>query len=112
MTTDPTVERVLTHHTAHVNGVRLHYVVSGKGKPLVLLHGWSQTWYEWRRVIPTLAAHYTVIAPDLRGLGDSSRPISGYDKRTLAEDIYQLVHQLGFERVFLVGNDFGAGVAY
>ena len=56
----------------------------------------------------TLAKNYTVIAPDLRGLGDSSKPVTGYDGRTTAEDIYQLVSQLGFKKIFLVGHDFGA----
>ena len=58
-----------THHTAELRDVRLHYVVAGAGDPVVLLHGWSETWYEWRRILPALAESYTVIAPDLRGLG-------------------------------------------
>jgi pimeloyl-ACP methyl ester carboxylesterase len=73
-----------TRHQRTVNGFRMHYVTAGSGSPLVLLHGWPQSWYEWRRVMPALAAHHTVIAPDLRGLGDSEKPVSGYDKRTLA----------------------------
>lgn len=113
MTSEPTMpEASFTHHTALVNGVRLHYVIAGKGDPVVLLHGWPQTWYAWRRVIPTLAERYTVIAPDMRGLGDSSKPTTGYEKRTLAEDIYQLVRGLGFERIFLVSHDLGAMVAH
>jgi len=100
------------HHTTKVNDVLLHYVTSGQGDPVILLHGWPQTWYEWRKIIPDLAARYTVIAPDLRGLGDSSKPATGYDKRTIAADIYQLVRQLGFERVLLVGHDWGGPVAY
>jgi pimeloyl-ACP methyl ester carboxylesterase len=102
----------LTHHTAALEGVRLHYVTAGRGDPVVLLHGWPQTWFEWRRIIPALAQHYTVIAPDLRGLGDSSRPQTGYDKRTIANDIYQLVRSLGFEKILLVGHDWGGPVAY
>jgi pimeloyl-ACP methyl ester carboxylesterase len=78
----------------------------------VLLHGWPQTWYMWRKVIPALAERYTVIAPDLRGFGQSSKPISGYDKRTVATDIYELVRSLGFEKIFLVGHDFGGPTAY
>jgi pimeloyl-ACP methyl ester carboxylesterase len=100
------------HHTARVNDVTLHYVICGQGEPVVLLHGWPQTWYEWRKIMPALAERYTVIAPDLRGLGDSSKPAGGYDKRTVAEDIYQLVRRLGFERIFLVGHDWGGPVAY
>ena len=102
----------LTHHAAFVNDVRLHYVRAGSGDPVVLLHGWPQTWYMWRKIIPALAERYTVIAPDLRGFGESSKPIDGYDKQTVAEDIYQLVQQLGFERIFLVGHDMGGPTAY
>jgi pimeloyl-ACP methyl ester carboxylesterase len=101
-----------THHTATVNGIQLHYVIGGEGEPVVLLHGWPQTWYEWRHVMPALAKNYTVIAPDLRGLGDSSKPITGYDGKTTAGDIYQLVTKLGINDIFLVGHDFGVQVAY
>ena len=101
-----------SHHMASVNGIQLHYVIGGKGDPVVLLHGWPQTWYEWRHVMPALAENYTVIVPDLRGLGDSSKPATGYDGNTTAEDIYQLVSQLGFNEIFLVGHDVGAQTAY
>lgn len=101
-----------THHLATVNGVRLHYVMGGQGSPVVLLHGYPETWYAWRKVMPALAENYTVIAPDLRGLGDSDKPGTGYDKRTVADDIYQLVRQLGKERIFLVGHDWGGVVGY
>jgi pimeloyl-ACP methyl ester carboxylesterase len=103
----------LEHHVARVNGdIRLHYVRAGRGAPVILLHGWPQTWYMWRKVIPRLAAQYTVIAPDLRGFGQSSKPIDGYDKRTVAEDIRQLAEQLGLGRVLLVGHDLGGPTAY
>jgi pimeloyl-ACP methyl ester carboxylesterase len=102
----------LTHHTVQLPDVRLHYVIGGEGEPVVLLHGWSQTWYEWRRIMPALAERYTVIAPDLRGLGDSSKPLGGYDKVTAAGDIHELVRALGYESVRLVGHDHGAAVAY
>ncbi len=95
-----------------VNGIQLHYVIGGHGPPLVLLHGWPETWYEWRHVMPALAKNYTVIAPDLRGLGDSSKPLTGYDGKTTAEDIHQLVAQLGFKQIFLVGHDVGSQPAY
>lgn len=104
--------RTFSHHTANVNGVQIHYVIGGKGEPLVLMHGFLGTWYAWRKIMPTLAEHYTVIAPDLRGLGDSSRPTSGYDGQTVAEDIYQLVRQLGYSRIFLAGHDVGGWMAY
>ena len=101
-----------SHHTASVNGIQLHYVMGGKGDPVVLLHGYPQSWYEWRHIMPALAKNYTVIAPDLRGFGDSSRPLTGYDGNTTAEDIYQLVSQLGFNNIFLVAHDVGAQTAY
>jgi pimeloyl-ACP methyl ester carboxylesterase len=101
-----------THHMASVNGIQIHYVMGGQGDAIVLLHGWPETWYAWRHVMPALAKNYTVIAPDLRGLGDSSKPATGYDGKTVAEDIYQLVTQLGFRTIFLVGHDIGTQVAY
>ena len=101
------------HHYAEVGEVMLHYVTAGSGPPVVLLHGWPQTWYEWRLVMPALAERYTVIAPDLRGLGDSSRPFGGYDKRTVANDVWQLVNgKLGHRRFLLVGHDWGGPTAY
>lgn len=112
MTTQLSLNDGFSHHSAFVNGVRLHYLMSGQGDPIVLLHGYPETSYAWRKVIPELAKHYTVIAPDLRGLGDSDKPASGYDKRTVAEDIYQLIRSLGFERIFLVGQDYGGSTAY
>ena len=101
-----------SHHMATVNGIQLHYVIGGHGDPIVLLHGWPETWHAWHKVMPALAKNYTVIAPDLRGLGDSSKPPTGYDGKTVAEDIYQLVTQLGFKTIFLVGHDWGTQVAY
>jgi pimeloyl-ACP methyl ester carboxylesterase len=102
-----------SHHTASVNGIQMHYVIGGQGDPVVLLHGWPQTWYEWRHIMPALAKNYTVIAPDLRGLGDSSKPVTGYDGKTTAEDIYQLVSQWGFnQKIYLVGHNIGVLTAY
>jgi pimeloyl-ACP methyl ester carboxylesterase len=101
-----------SHHMASVNGVQIHYVIGGHGDPVVLLHGWPQTWYEWRHVMSALAKNYTVIIPDLRGLGDSSKPVTGYDGKTVAEDIHQLVSQLRFKQIFLVGHDVGSQPAY
>ena len=95
---------------AVVNGVRLHYVIGGKEPCLVLLHGLPATWYEWRRIFSSLAERYTVVAPDLRGLGDSAKPGGGYDTHTAAEAIHQLVGSLGFEWVFVAGHDWGAAV--
>jgi pimeloyl-ACP methyl ester carboxylesterase len=102
----------LSHHTATANGVNLHYLKAGQGDAIVLLHGWPQTSHEWHKIMPKLADSYTAIAPDLRGLGDSSVPTTGYDKCTVAEDIHQLVQQLGLQQVHLVAHDMGVPVAY
>jgi len=101
-----------TSHDATANGVRLHYEIGGRGAPLVLIHGWPESWWEWHLVMPALAQHYTVIAPDLPGAGDSGRPAGGYDKKTMANDIYALVTGLGYARINLVGHDIGGMVAY
>jgi pimeloyl-ACP methyl ester carboxylesterase len=98
--------------TAHTNGINVHYVIGGQGEPLVLLHGWPQTWYEYHRVMPALAEQYTVIVPDLRGAGDSDAPAGGYDKETMAEDVRGLLESLGVGPVNLVGHDIGVMVAY
>lgn len=109
----PAFDATFTHHFADANGVRLHYVVGGTGEPVVLLHGWAQTWYSWRRVMPLLVdAGYQVIVPDLRGMGDSERPQGGYDKKTVSADIVALMASLGHDRFNVVGHDIGAQVAY
>ena len=97
---------------ADVNGTRLHYVIGGKGAPLVLLPGWPQTWWEFHKIMPALAEKYRVIAVDLRGMGGSAKPPGGYDKKTMARDIYELVRQLGFEKVNIAGHDIGSMVAF
>jgi pimeloyl-ACP methyl ester carboxylesterase len=107
----------LSHGMASVeDGVRLHYVSAGEGdRTIVLLHGFPQTWLEWRRVIPPLVkAGYRVVAPDYRGAGHSSRPLTDYDKRTMARDIQRLVREtLGISgRLVVVGHDIGLMVAY
>jgi len=103
----------ISHHYANLKDVRLHYVTLGSGYPVVLLHGWPQTWYEWRRVMPLLADSFKMIAPDLRGLGDSSRPARGYDKKTIANDVWLLVNEhLDHRRIAVVGHDWGAPVAF
>jgi pimeloyl-ACP methyl ester carboxylesterase len=103
----------LRHEFADLADVRLHYVTAGQGPAVILLHGWPQTSHMWRDIIPGLAKHYRVIAPDLRGLGDSSRPTSGYDKKTLAGDVWRLVHEvLGEKKLFVVGHDWGGPTAF
>ncbi len=102
-----------THQYAQVNGTRLHFVKGGSGPAVVLLHGWPFTWREWRPVMPLLAAGgFSVLAPDLRGLGDSDKPEGGYSKRNVAEDVHQLVHQLGIRELQLMGTDIGTMVAH
>jgi len=95
-----------------VNGVKIHYLISGKNEPIILLHGYAQTSHMWRPLIPELAKTHTIIAPDLRGFGDSSRPEGGYDKKTMAQDIHALAASLGYARAGIVGHDIGLMVAY
>lgn len=97
---------------AEANGVKLHYLIGGKGSPVVLLHGYTQTGRMWLTALASLATNHTVIVPDLRGAGDSSRPESGYDKKNMALDIHGLVASLGFQRARIVGHDIGLMVAY
>lgn len=97
---------------ADVNGVRLHYLVAGKGDPVVLLHGFAETSHMWRPLIAKLSDRHTVIAPDLRGFGRSAAPDSGYTKKALAQDIHALVKSLKYDRIRLVGHDIGLMVAY
>jgi len=100
------------HAYAKVNGIDIHYVVGGSGEPLVLLHGFGQNWYMWNRLLPEFSKHFTVIAPDLPGLGESGKPDSGYDKKTMASYIHGLVKQLGYNNINLAGHDIGLMVAY
>ena len=97
---------------ASINGVRLHYLTTGKGNPVILLHGYAETSRMWRPLMVELAQTRTVIAPDLRGFGQSSKPISGYDKKTMAQDIHALATSIGFRRATIVGHDIGLMVAY
>ncbi len=110
-TRDPDTFKV-TVGRAELNGLRLYYRVMGSGEPVVLLHGFPETSNAWRKVMPALAEHYTVLAPDLRGFGASDRPIGGYDKRTVAKDVHALVHHLGLGPINLVSHDVGMMVGY
>ena len=96
---------------AEVNGIRLHYVEGGAGKPLICLPGWPQTWYSFYTIAPELAKNYRVFVIDIRGMGSSSKPDSGYDKKTMAQDIYELSTQLGLNKVNILGHDIGGMVA-
>jgi pimeloyl-ACP methyl ester carboxylesterase len=97
---------------ATVNGVKLHYVAGGSGKVLVLLPGWPETWWSYHKMMPQLSKHFRVIAIDYRGMGTSDKPAGGYDKKTIAGDVYQLLHQLGYQKAYIAGHDIGAQVAF
>lgn len=103
----------LEHRWARLSAVLMHYLAAGEGDPVLLLHGWPQTSHEWRHVIPLLAPRHRIVAPDLRGLGDTSRPLEGYDSRTVAGDLVELMlRHLRVERFHLVGHDWGGPVAF
>jgi len=97
---------------AEVNGIHLHYVAGGTGTPLILLPGWPETWWEYHKIMPSLARHFHVVSVDIRGMGLSSKPADGYDKKTMAKDIYELVRHLGYDKVDIAGHDIGAMVAF
>lgn len=106
MTFDPPVQ------FAQVNGVRLAYFDVGAGLPVLMLHGWPQHSYAWRRLAKCLAPDIRIVAPDMRGCGDSEITEDGFDKRTLASDVVALCDHLELERVILFGHDWGAPIAY
>ncbi|MEV6392466.1 alpha/beta fold hydrolase [Nocardia xishanensis] len=110
---DPAFDDTFRHEFADVDGVRMHYVTGGSGTPVVLIHGWPQTWYGWWPIMPALAEHHTVYAVDLPGLGDSTGSPTGYDKVTLARYVHTLVaDRLGVRDARVIGHDFGAAVAF
>jgi pimeloyl-ACP methyl ester carboxylesterase len=93
-------------------GLRQHVVTGGDGPPLLLVHGWPQTWYAWRLIMPALAGSFRVIAPDQRGIGLSGRPEDGYDTGTLAADLIALMDALGHQRFAVFGHDTGMWIGY
>jgi pimeloyl-ACP methyl ester carboxylesterase len=95
-----------------IGGLRLHAVIGGKGRPLLLIHGWPQTWYQWRLVMPALARDFTVVAVDQRGIGLSDKPQGGYDSGTQAKDMVAVMEALGHRRFAVIGFDTGMGIAY
>ena len=99
-------------HTIHgkvpIDGLNLHFAMSGSGPSILLVHGWLGSSYHWRKLMPLLAAEHTVVALDVRGYGESDKPYSGYDGRTIANDIRSLSEKLGLERPLVVGHDMGA----
>ena len=96
------------HRFVEARGLSFHVAEAGGGPPLVLLHGWPQHWWMWRLVLPALTEHYRCIVPDLRGLGWSDAPASGYEKTELADDVVALLDALGLQKVRLMGHDWGA----
>jgi pimeloyl-ACP methyl ester carboxylesterase len=101
----------IKHHTIRANDIRQHYMEAGEGAPVALLHGFPETSYAWRHQIPELAKKYRVIAPDLRGYGETDKPATGYDKRNMAKDLRELMRALAIPKIALVGHDRGARVA-
>ncbi|MBO6882775.1 MAG: alpha/beta hydrolase [Marivita sp.] len=102
------------HGRARVNGIRMHYVTAGQGEPLLLVHGTPKTNYYWHKLIPLLTEHFTVVAPDLRGFGYTDKPpvSEGYDSRTNAQDLAELMTFLGHDTFHVHGEDRGAEFAY
>jgi len=92
--------------------LRLHAVTGGDGPLLLLVHGWPQTWYAWRMLMPALARDFSVVAVDQRGIGLSGKPTGGYDTATLASDLVALMDALGHQRFALYGTDVGMPIAY
>lgn len=102
------------HGRNRINGIRMHYITAGQGEPLLLLHGTPKSSYYWYRIIPLLTAHFTVVAPDLRGFGYTDKPptTDGYDCQTAADDCAELMTQLGHTQFHLHGEDRGGEYAY
>ena len=101
-----------TSRYVQANGIRQHAVVGGEGPALLLVHGWPETWYAWRLLMPTLAQSHTVVAVDQRGIGLTEKPSDGYDAGTLATDLAALMDELGHHRFAVVGHDTGVVVSY
>jgi pimeloyl-ACP methyl ester carboxylesterase len=108
----PVKRSAIKSRFAKVNGVRLHYLAAGDGPPVILLHGYAQNSHMWRPLIAELSKTHSVIAPDLRGFGQSAKPAAGYDKKSMAQDIHALAVSLGIERAGIAGHDIGLMVAY
>jgi pimeloyl-ACP methyl ester carboxylesterase len=103
----------MDHRYADVDAVRLHYTVTGEGEPVLLVHGFPQTGYQWRHIMAAMADRYRLVAPDYRGAGASTRPVDGYDKVTMASDLHALMRaEVGDRPYTVVGHDLGAMVAF
>jgi pimeloyl-ACP methyl ester carboxylesterase len=108
----PPAGNAISSRTATVDGLNLHYLTAGKGPAVILLHGYAETSLMWRPIMPVLAARFTVIAPDLPGIGDSGIPADGLDMKSAATRIHGLVRSLGVQKAEVVGHDIGLMVAY
>jgi pimeloyl-ACP methyl ester carboxylesterase len=104
--------RDFQHGVQGEHGRRLHYVIGGQGDPILLVAGWPQSWYAWRKVIPSLAQRFTVVAVDPPGLGDSDKPNIGYDTLSVAARLHELVAALGWDCFHFVGHDIGCWIGY
>ncbi len=105
-------DKAIDSRTEEVDGVRLHYLTAGRGPAVILLHGYAETSRMWKPILPLLAERFTVIAPDLPGIGDSSIPADGLDMKTAAMRIHAVARKLGVEKARVVGHDIGLMVAY
>src|SRR6266480_8057336 len=105
-------DKSILSRTAKIDGVKLHYLTAGRGPALILLHGYAETSRMWRPIIPILAKRFTVIAPDLPGIGDSAIPAKGLDMKTSAARMHGLARSLGVLKASVVGHDIGLMVAY
>ena len=98
--------------TVRANGIKINLWAGGKGPPVLLLHGYPQTGQMWRKVAPRLIDEFSVVCPDLRGYGDSDKPLGGYDKKTMARDMHEAMAALGHGSYAVVGHDRGARVGH
>jgi pimeloyl-ACP methyl ester carboxylesterase len=108
----PPSDKAIASRTAEVDGLKLHYLTAGHGAPVILLHGYAETSRMWKPIMPLLAEKFTVIAPDLPGIGDSAIPTNGLDMKSAAIRIHALARSLGIQKARVVGHDIGLMVAY
>jgi pimeloyl-ACP methyl ester carboxylesterase len=111
-TTANAQDQAISSRVVEIDGAKLHYMTAGHGTPLILLHGYAETSLMWKPIIPTLAERFTVIAPDLPGIGDSDIPADGLDMKSAAIRIHDLAKSLGVQKAEVVGHDIGLMVAY
>ncbi len=108
------MSKTLEHKFTNVNGIRLHYVEQGKGELVILLHGWPEFWYCWRKQIPELSKHFHVVAPDLRGYNESDKPkgVDAYSIEKVTKDITELIKFLGYTKATIISHDWGGAVGW